>query len=315
MIDPTHLNRRALLALAPGLLALPSIAQSRRTGHLMIIGGAEDKLKDRLILRRFVDLCGGSASKIRVLSAASADQPSAWMTYEKVFGELGIQDCRPIPIPNREAANESAATDLILEADGIFISGGDQRRFMELIWETETFRALHRAFHLRGCCIGGTSAGAAVLSRNMLVQGEATKLPEKDVAELDIGLGFIARAIIDQHFSERGRLGRLLSVLAERSQMLGVGVDEDTALVIERGVGVDVIGKGAVTLLDGRKMLSNFENVSERDHLEMLGVRLHVLPSGNSYRMNRRGIPNIRRLPSDLLDAVNLVVEPVPIRG
>lgn len=308
------MNRRSLLSLPLGLVLTPSFAKARRVGRLMIIGGAEDKLKDRIILQRFVELCGGSGSRIRVLSAASSDPASAWATYQSVFFELGVGDCQPIPIPDRGAADSSTVTDLILQADGIFISGGDQRRLMELIWETAAFRALHAAFHLRGCCVGGTSAGAAVLSRNMLVQGEATMLPEKEVAELDIGLGFVARAIVDQHFSERGRLGRLLSALAQRPQMLGVGVDEDTALVIERGLGIEVIGRGAVTIVDGRSMLSNHDRIDERERLELLGVRLHVLPSGHRYSL-KPTVSQARVMPTALLEAVGLLVEPGPIRG
>ncbi len=308
------LNRRTLLSAPLGLLMPPSFAQTRRIGRLMIIGGAEDKLKDKIILQRFVELCGGPSSRIRVLSAASGDPASAWATYQSVFAELGVADCQPIPIPDRESADSSAVADLILQADGIFISGGDQRRLMDLIWETESFRALHAAFHVRGCCVGGTSAGAAVLSRHMLVQGEATIRPEKEVAELDIGLGFVARAIVDQHFSERGRLGRLLSALAQRPQMLGVGVDEDTALLIERGLGVEVIGQGAVTIVDGRNMLSNQDRISERERLELLGVRLHVLPAGHRYSLNPK-VLQARPMPAALLEAIALLVEPGPIRG
>lgn len=308
------MKRRSLLSLPLGLVWTPSFAQGRRVGRLVIIGGAEDKLKDRIILQRFVELCGGSGSRIRVLSAASSDPASAWATYQSVFSELGVIDCQPILIPDRDAADSSTVTNLILQADGIFISGGDQRRLMELIWETEAFRALHAAFHLRGCCVGGTSAGAAVLSRNMLVQGEATMLPEKEVAELDIGLGFVARAIVDQHFSERGRLGRLLSAMAQRPQMLGVGVDEDTALVIERDLGIEVIGRGAVTIVDGRHMLSNHDRIDERERLELLGVRLHVLPSGHRYSLNPK-VLQARAMPVALLEAVRLLVESGPIRG
>lgn len=308
------LNRRSLISLPLALAFTPSFAQPRRIGRLVIIGGAEDKLKDRVILQRFVALCGGVGSRIRVLSAASSDPASAWATYQSVFAELGVADCQPIAIPDREAAESSAVTDLILQADGIFISGGDQRRLMDLIWETEAFRALHAAFHLRGCCVGGTSAGAAVLSRNMLVQGEATIRPEKEVAELDIGLGFVAGAIVDQHFSERGRLGRLLSALAQRPQMLGVGVDEDTALVIERGQGIEVIGQGAVTIVDGRSMLSNHDSIDERERLELLAVRLHVLPAGHRYSLKPK-VSQDRAIPAALLEAIGLLVAPGPIRG
>ena len=295
-------------------MTMPLLAQTRRVGHLVVIGGAEDKLKDRVILRRFVALCGGEQARIRILSAASADPAGAWALYRSVFAELGVTDFEPIDIPDRDAADSAAVSTQILEADGIFISGGDQARLMELIWETDAFRALHTAFHVRGCCVGGTSAGAAVMSRHMLVQGEATRLPEKEVAELDIGLGLVPYAIVDQHFSERRRLGRLLSVLAQQPDMLGVGVDENTALVIERRQGIEVIGAGAVTLIDGRQMRSNFDDIDSRERLEMLGLRLHLLPAGYRYGLNRAGSTNWP-LPASLRDAVEVLVEPGPIRG
>lgn len=305
------ISRRLVLGGGLAALSRPSPAQSRRIGRLVVIGGAEDKLRDRLILRRFVELCGGPLARIRVLSAASAEPEAAWETYRAVFDDLAVQDCAPIPVPDREAADSAEVRTQILEADGIFISGGDQRRLMDLIWETEAFRALHLAFHVRGCCLAGTSAGAAAMSRHMLVQGEATRLPEKEAAELDIGLGFVAHAIVDQHFSERRRLGRLLSAMAQQPQMLGIGVDEDTALVIQRGQGIEVIGQGAVTLVDGRGMSSNHDEIESRERLELLGVRLHLLPAGHRYSL----VPGSRRLPALLREAVGLLVAPGPIRG
>lgn len=307
-------TRRTLFGAAAALAGAPALAQSRRIGRLVIVGGAEDRLHDKYILRHFVELCGGTTARLRVLSAASGDPAAAWATYQKAFEEIGVTDCLPIPVPDRDAANSAAVTDLILEADGIFISGGDQRRFMELIWETEAFKALHVAFHLRGCCLGGTSAGAAVMSRHMLASGEATRLPEKDVADLDIGLGFLAHGIVDQHFSERGRLGRLLSVLARRPQMLGVGIDEDTALVIERDTAIEVIGSGAVTLVDGRGMSTNVNLIESRQRLEMLGVRLHLLPSGHRYSTNGL-VQRAKGMSTTLSEAIQLLTTPGPIRG
>lgn len=185
---------------------------------------------------------------------------------------------------------------------------------MDLIWEAETFKAMHVAFHLRECCVGGTSAGAAVMSRHMPAQGEATRLPEKDVADLGIGLGFVADADIDQHFSERGRLGRLLLVLAQRPQTLGGGVDEGTALVIERGTAIEVIGQGAANFVDGRSTATNQNVIDSRERLEMLGVRLHLLPAGKRYSAN----PLVQRasgMPAALREAIGLLVAPGPIRG
>ena len=318
MLQRRHLVQLAALApLVPHAQAQTTPtppALPRRLGRLMPIGGAEDRMQDRVVLRRFVELCGGAGARIRVLSAASSDPQGVWQAYQGVFAELGVQHTAHLDIPTLEHANSTAVVDQILDTDGLFISGGDQSRLMALLWETEAFRALHTAFHVRGCCIAGTSAGAAVLSRHMLAQGDAPRLPEKEAAELDLGLGFVSRAIIDQHFSERGRLGRLLSVLAQRPDMLGVGIDEDTALVIERGVGIEVVGRGAVTLLDGRQLRSNFEDVESRERLEMLGVRLNLLPAGRRYTVSP-GSESWRRMPPHLRKAVALLVAPGPIRG
>lgn len=307
-------TRRSLLQVGAVFAAShPVVAQTPRLGRLVIVGGAEDRLHDKLILRQFLQLCGGVSSKIRVLSAASSEPSASWATYQMAFQDLGALDCQPIPIPDREAADSTAVTDLILDADGIFISGGDQQRLMNLIWETQAFKALHIAFHLRGCCIGGTSAGAAVMSRHMLASGEATRLPKKDLASMDLGLGFVSGAIIDQHFSERHRLGRLLSVLAHRPQLLGVGIDEDTALVIERNTAVEVIGSGAVTLVDGRAMITNVNLIESQGHLEMLGVRVHLLPAGNRYSSHAL-VQKAKGMPQALREAIAVLVAPGPIR-
>ena len=312
----TSINRRHLLALGAGLGLTPVGAQTqaRRTGRLVVIGGAEDRLQDRVILRRFVELCGGATAQILVMTAASGDPDASWRGYEPVFRELGVENLSPLTIRTAEAANAVTLIQQILAADGIFMTGGDQRRLMNLIWETDTARAMHTAFHARACCIGGTSAGAAAMSRLMLAEGSTPRLPEKDAAILDLGLGFVSRAIIDQHFSERRRLGRLLSVLAQRPDMLGIGIDEDTALVIERAHSVEVIGKGAVTLLDARAMTSNFADIEANERLELLGVRLHLLPAGYRYSVipGERGA---RRISASLMEAVELLVAPGPIRG
>ena len=293
----------------------PAAALGRRLGRLVVIGGAEDRLKDRLILRQFVHLCGGGNAQVVVLTAASADQTATWQGYEHVFAELGCASATHLPIHSPDEANDAATVQRILNADGIFMTGGAQRRLMERLWETAAARAMHTAFHVRGCCIGGTSAGAAALSRHMLAEGDTPPLPQKDAATLDLGLGFVSGAIIDQHFSERRRLGRLLSVLAQRPDMLGVGIDEDTALVIERGRGIEVLGAGAVTVVDGRRMRSNVDDLEPDEPLEMLGVTLHVLPAGHRYEVGPLARSRPRALPASLRDAVSVLVEPGPVRG
>ncbi|MBA4255314.1 MAG: cyanophycinase [Polaromonas sp.] len=292
----------------------PPPAPARRTGKLLIVGGAEDRLQDRVILRKFVALCGGPMARILVCTAASGDPAASWAGYQPVFQSLGVQLVEHLALTSPEDANDPARVDQILQADGIWLGGGDQRRLMATLWESEAARAMHLAFHLRGASIGGTSAGAAALSRQMLAIGEAAVRPEKDLVSVDIGLGFVSRAIVDQHFSERGRLGRLLSAMAQRPDLLGVGVDEDTALLIERGRGVEVLGAGNVTLVDGRHMATNFKDLGPNERLEMLGVQLHLLPAGSSYTVGPDATPG-HPLPSALKEALRLLVEPGPIRG
>lgn len=309
------LNRRHLLALGAAALHTGVPALPLRLGRLVIVGGAEDRLEDKVILRRFLSLCGGENANILIMTVASSDQAASWQGYQTVFADMGATQVSHLPIHSTDDANDPAAVDRILSADGIFMTGGDQRRLMERLLETAAARAMHTAFHLRRCCIGGTSAGAAAMSRVMLAEGDTPSLPLKDAAMIDLGLGFVSSAVIDQHFSQRRRLGRLMSVLAQRPDLLGVGIDEDTALVIERGVGIEVIGQGVVTLIDGRRMQSNFNAAASSEHLEMLGVTMHVLPAGNRYGGVFTPSAGDSRLPASLLDAVSVLVAPGPIRG
>jgi cyanophycinase len=293
-------------------------AAARKQGHLVVVGGAEDRIQDRAVWHRFVELCGGPQARIVLCTAASGDPDGAWDGYQPLLQSLGLTQVQHLRITSPDEANTPAVTDQILAADGVFLTGGDQRRLMERLWETSAARAIHLAFHLRGCTIGGTSAGAAVMSRAMLAIGEATPRPEKDVISLDIGLGLVPRAIVDQHFNERGRLARLMSAIAQRPDLLGVGIDEDTALVITRDQGIEVVGHGNVTLVDGRRMETNARELGPDEQLEMLGLQLHALPCGHRYTALPDGEPlpsGVRRLPQGLHEAIRLLVEPGPIRG
>jgi len=302
--------------LAFGAVTLPtwSFAANRDPALLVIVGGAEDRLKDKVILRRFLELSDGVNGNVLILTAASSDQAASWAGYEQVFREMGATNTSHLPIYSVEDANAPDIVNRILNADGIFITGGDQRRLMQRLAGTDAAHALHIAFHVRSCCIGGTSAGAAVMSHVMLAEGDTPQLPEKDAAVLGVGLGFVSNAIIDQHFSQRRRLGRLMSALAQRPDLLGVGIDEDTALLIERGRGIEVIGKGTVTLIDGRRMRTNYRDVGSSERLEMLGVTLHVLPAGNHYYNEPLTRLDPKPFPSSLHDAVGFLAAPGPIR-
>lgn len=298
--------------LAVATMGLPALAQSRKISRLVIVGGAEDRLQDRIILRKFVDYCGGSQARIRVITAASGDPQGVWKSYQQVFKSLGVEDVERLALDDRDSAHAQPLQSDILQADGIFMSGGDQSKLMDALWDTPAYQSLHQSFYLNRCCIGGTSAGAAVMSRHMIAQGPAVLRPSKEAVETDIGLGLLSQAVVDQHFSERRRLARLLSTLAIRPDLLGVGIDEDTALVIEKGEALEVIGKGTVTLIDPSDMRSNVNELDALEQIEMLGVQLHVLPAGHRYSVNS---VSLRSSSAALRRAIQRLVAEGPMRG
>lgn len=311
------MNRRNVwggmtVACVAALAGLPVLAQYSRISRLVIVGGAEDRLQDRIILRKFADYCGGIQARIRIITAASGDPEGVWQSYQNAFMSIGVEDVQRLAIDDRESAHALPLQTEILRADGIFMSGGDQSKLMDTLWDTPAYQSLHKAFHLNRCCIGGTSAGAAVMSRHMIAQGPAVLRPRKEAVDTDIGLGLLSQAVVDQHFSERRRLARLLSTLAMRPDLLGVGIDEDTALVIERGEAMEIIGKGTVTLVDPSQMQSNVNELETLEQIEMLGVQLHVLPAGHRYSLKTLA-KTARSAP--LRRAIQRLVSMGPLRG
>ena len=278
--------------------------------RLVIVGGAEDRVQDRVILRKFIEYAGGPLARIRLITAASGVPEVVAQSYSAVFADLGAQNFAVLPLNSREEAMNPQLSADIMQADGIFMSGGDQSRLMQTVFDTPVMEAMHKAFHFNHCCIGGTSAGAAVMSRHMIAQGAAVLRPRKDIVETDIGLGFLPAAVVDQHFSERRRLPRLLSTLAGRPDLLGVGIDEDTALVVERARAIEVFGKGTVTLVDMGQAQTNAGDVAEEAQIEMLGVQLHTLPAGHRYSAVRN-VP--QNWPAGLRRAIEQLVKPGPV--
>lgn len=277
-------------------------------GHLVIIGGGEDRTGGKQILKRFIELSGGEKSRIAVLTAASTEPDEVWKVYDRAFGELGIRERIEVAIPSREAADGDPALETLKGVDAVFITGGDQKRLLALLGGTKLDFALHDAFTTRGICIGGTSAGASAMSEHMLAEGKADDHhPHKGMALLAAGFGFLPRVIVDQHFSQRRRLVRLLSAVAQNPYLLGAGIDEDTALVIRRNSGIEVVGEGAVTLVDGRHMISNILEVDQDEHLEMLNVRLHLLPAGCTYYQEEHKGKDARPLPEPLMEAIAIL--------
>ena len=279
-----------------------AVPSGERTGHLVIVGGGEDRRYAKQILGRFIELAGGTGARIVVITAASSVADRMWAIYHEAFGDLGVADLGHLAIESRSDADSELAVGMLSAADGIFMTGGDQKRLLALIGGTAVHRALHVAFRERNACIGGTSAGASAMSVHMLANGEAVLQPEKGAVNMAAGLGLVGHVLIDQHFSERRRLGRLLTAVAQNPCLQGIGIDEDTALVIERGVGIEILGEGAVTVIDGRRMRSNLAQVANGENPEMIDVRLHLLPAGSRYTLPSASGGRGEELPPPMLD-------------
>ncbi|MCX7745886.1 MAG: cyanophycinase [Clostridia bacterium] len=259
-------------------------------GNLIIIGGAEDKKGESKILKYVVNLIGGPEGRLLILTTASEVQGEVGTEYREVFGKLGVNNIDVLDINSRDEANMDENCDRIRNASGIFFTGGDQLRITSILGGTKANEALKEAY-LNGVVIIGTSAGASVMSSTMIVDGNSNDPARKCTTKMAPGLGLLEEAIIDQHFEQRGRIGRLLCGVAENPYMLGIGIDEDTAIRVYPDAHFEVLGSNAVTVLDGRSIKSS--NVSELKPDEILSitdVTLHVLANGYGFNMQDREV-------------------------
>jgi cyanophycinase len=260
---------------------------SQAEGTLVIIGGAEDKEGDCEILREFVRLAGGKHARIVVITVATELPVEVGSTYIEVFHRLGVEDVRVLDVSNREAASRNSAVQTIEHATGVFFTGGDQIRITKLLGGTRIDASLHKGLE-NGLVLAGTSAGASMMSSTMIVEGAAETNPKIGIVNMAPGMEFIQGVVIDQHFAQRGRLGRLLSAVAQYPHHLGLGIDENTAVVVE-GLSFRVIGAGAVSVVDAGSLLySNLPHIQKGDDLALCGVKLHILPAGYRFHLRDR---------------------------
>lgn len=252
----------------------------------MAIGGAEDKLDDKIILATFAQLAGGANAKIAIVPTASSIE-LAGERYKALFLEMGVQSAEVVFIQSRDDANGDAPLDLLDDATGIFLTGGNQMRLSVLVGGTEAARRV-KARHHAGAIIAGTSAGASILSSHMVAYGASGDTPKQRMASMVAGFGLVPDLIIDQHFRQRDRIGRLLALVASNPGLLGVGIDEDTAALIGSNGVMDVIGRSAVTIVDGTHMYSDIFQVKAHSPVTVSGAILHVLTAGRRFDINER---------------------------
>ena len=259
------------------------MASNENQGKLLIIGGAEDKEGECKILREFLRCAGGTKAHIVIMTAATSLPGEVGDNYIRVFERLGAEDVRVVDTQTPEDANNPDYLEAIEQATGIFFTGGEQARIINCLKGTKLDVAMHKRY-AEGIIIGGTSAGAAMMPDMMIIEGDSETNPRVDVVAMGQGMGFLPGVVIDQHFAQRGRLGRLVTALLLQQAVLGFGIDENTAILVS-GDELEVIGESAVTVIDeSEKLHDNMEGRLKDEGLAICGAKLHILPHG--YRFN-----------------------------
>lgn len=256
----------------------------------MIIGGAEDKLRKRTILKDFVAASGGHDARIVVIPTASSLGPEIHEVYEALFTKLGAAEVSTARPESREEAHDPALIEQLEGATGVFMTGGNQLKLSGAICGTPFGEGIIDA-HERGAVVAGTSAGASIQSSHMVAFGVGGATPKQRMTQVAAGLGLVASSVIDQHFDQRNRYGRLLMIISQSPQLLGIGVDEDTAAIVEHIDEHEVLrvtGRGSVTIFDPARMVSNAHEAHRSAPLLASGVILHMLPAGAAYDLTTR---------------------------
>ena len=262
-------------------------------GPLMIIGGAEDKLRRRTILKEFVAAAGAERARIAVIPTASSLGPAVSEVYDALFRREGAGEVVSVAPDSREDAYDPRLVEAIEGSSGVFMTGGNQLKLSSIVCGTPVGDAIVAA-HERGAVVGGTSAGASIQSSHMLAFGGPGSTPKQRMTQMAAGLGLVESAVIDQHFDQRNRYGRLLMIVAQSPQLLGIGVDEDTAAVVEcDDEGHDilrVVGRGAVTIFDPAQITTNAFEAKRSAAILASGVVLHMLPDGAAFDLTTRSL-------------------------
>ncbi|GAA1909873.1 hypothetical protein GCM10009737_09040 [Nocardioides lentus] len=278
----------------------------------MIIGGAEDKLRGRAILKAFVAAAGGPEARIAVIPTASSLGPEIVEVYDALFRREGAGEVVAVRPETREQAHDEALVAALEAATGVFMTGGNQLKLSATVCGTPVGDAIVAA-HERGAVVAGTSAGASIQSSHMVAFGGPGSTPKQRMTQVAAGLGLLGDSVIDQHFDQRNRYGRLLMITAQSPQLLGIGVDEDTAAIVEHEVAEDgterqvlrALGRGAVTIFDPSRIVTDAYEAKRNSPILASGVVLHVLPQPARFDLTSRTlVPRETRV--DAEDAAEL---------
>jgi cyanophycinase len=274
------------------------------TGKLIAIGGAEDKGTDLEtgdihrnnlnffelgILRRVVQEAGGSSSRIEIITTASTIPYEVGENYLNAFGKIGCTNVDVMHIRTRQDTMNTDFIERIRSCDAVMFSGGNQLRLSATDGGTEFLRIMKKRYQEENIVIAGTSAGAMAMSHTMIYEGNATRAHLKGEVKITTGLGFITSLIIDSHFEKRGRFGRLVQAVAANPGSIGVGLGEDTGMLITDGNKMEAIGSGLVVIIDGHEIMhSNIADIPDGNPVSIENLKVHFCEKGNGYLINER---------------------------
>jgi cyanophycinase len=273
-------------------------------GKLIAVGGAEDKGADSetgeihrnnlnffelQILRRVVEEAGGINARIEIITTASTIPYEVGENYMNAFGKIGCVNVGVMHIRNRQDTGNPEYIERIKVCDAVMFSGGNQLRLSVTDGGTEFLSIMKKRYMEENFLIAGTSAGAMAMSKTMIYEGNATRAHLKGEVKMTSGLGFIDTIIIDSHFEKRGRFGRLVQAVATNPSSIGIGLGEDTGMLITEGNKMEAIGSGLVVIIDGHDIFhSNIADIPDGNPVSIENLKVHFCEKGNGYIINER---------------------------
>ena len=257
--------------------------KTHHAGRLLLIGGHEDRNSESAILRRLVEMAGGDKARLIVCGAALEEADTTLNEYQRVFEQIGAAEVYPAHFPDRQAGEEQPLLDALEKATGVFFTGGDQLQITSRIGGTSFGKRVRERLEQEGLVVGGTSDGAPAMISTMVIVGPSDGTVRRADVELAPGLGFLRDVFIDTHFNARGRTSRVMAVHAHNPQVLGIGLDEDTAIDVTLDSGFQVLGSGLAMVFDGRVTHSNAAEIGSEDILALTDAIIHALPSGYGF--------------------------------
>jgi cyanophycinase len=260
-----------------------------KQGKLLLIGGNEDKTEEMAVLRALAAEAGGADGRIEVITTASSEPERTWQGYERALEMIGVGYAKPMHIASRAEAEAPELLERIAQSTAILFTGGDQLRITSILDATPVAEAIRQHFFVDGGLVAGSSAGAAALTSTIIYHGESPEALRKGAVMMTSGLALLSNAVVDTHFVTRGRIGRLIQVVAGNPRLIGIGLGEDTGVLLIEGTRFKVVGSGLVIVVDGANI--GFTNVFDVEHMEVFSVenvRVHVISAGGGFDLEAR---------------------------